>query len=142
MKRLYLCFMFLAIALTAQENNQPTGPSLVFESATQDMGLISKDRKVTTYFHFSNTGQADLTIAEIKTSCGCTSAQLTKRVYGPGESGRIPVTVDPSRLSGKLTRSVTVLSDDARFPEQQLRVNLEVENGSTTLSMAEKSLEN
>ena len=40
-------------------------------------------------FEFTNTGDEAVTIDKITTSCGCTAAELEKKAYAPGESGRI-----------------------------------------------------
>lgn len=63
-------------------------------------------------FHFSNIGKGDLKILNVVTGCACTSADWDKdRVYKRGDKDRITVSFNPTNLDGKVTRTITVLTD-------------------------------
>lgn len=44
-------------------------------------------------YAFTNVGEQSITITQVRTSCGCTTATLDKTTYAPGESGQIVATV-------------------------------------------------
>jgi len=92
-------------------------PAIKFEKDLFDFGDIDKGKKVTTSFKFTNTGDAPLEIRNVATSCGCTSADLDKKNYNPGESGEIPVTFDSERFSGPITKRVTITTNDPDSPK-------------------------
>ena len=63
-------------------------------------------------FHFKNAGSDDVTILEIHSSCGCTTATLDKKTYAPGEEGDIQVKFTFGERSGPQQKEITVLSSD------------------------------
>lgn len=105
------------------------GPIISFEKSEHNFGAIEKGEKVTHNFKFKNTGDADLKILDVKTSCGCTSATPEKDTYAPGEAGEIPVTFDSDRFSGEITKSITVTSnsDDAQKATLKIYANIRQE---------------
>ncbi|CAM2066518.1 DUF1573 domain-containing protein [Sulfidibacter corallicola] len=108
---------FLAITLLAAVSflgfaQDGSGPKLQMEKMSHDFGDIDKGSKVSTAFQFTNTGDAPLEIKNVKTSCGCTSAKPEKSVFQPGEAGEIPVTFNSGRFSGKISKSVTILTNE------------------------------
>ena len=91
---------------------------LEFESDVHDFGDIEQGEKVTTTFKFKNTGSNPIEIVNVSTSCGCTSAAPEKTVYQPGESGEIPVTFNSGKFNGKITKRVTITTDNEASPKQ------------------------
>jgi hypothetical protein len=107
-------FLFCAAATAA--------PIITFEKAEHNFGAIEKGEKVTHKFTFRNTGDGDLKILDVKTSCGCTSAAPEKDSFAPGETGYIPVTFDSGRFSGEITKTVTVTSNSEGSPKTTLKI--------------------
>jgi hypothetical protein len=75
---------------------------LEWESRRVSQIVLPSTASVTAEFRFKNTGNAPVTIVGVDTSCGCTTAELGKKVYEPGESGSISATM---KLSGGTSRS-------------------------------------
>lgn len=98
------------------------GPIISFEKNEHNFGAIEKGEKVTHEFKFKNTGDADLKILDVKTSCGCTSVAPSKDSFAPGESGVIPVTFDSTRFSGEITKTITVTSNDEASAKTTLKI--------------------
>ncbi|MEM7228380.1 MAG: DUF1573 domain-containing protein, partial [Planctomycetota bacterium] len=71
----------------AQDSRQ--GPRIAFERIEHDYGEVWDIEETITTFKFSNVGTDTLVIDQIKPSCGCTTTQLEKMVYEPGESAEI-----------------------------------------------------
>jgi hypothetical protein len=75
-----LLFLTLAVPLVAQ---------LKWESLEQRFKPSPLDKMALATYRFTNTGNQPVTINEVRTSCGCTTAALQKKEYAPGESGEI-----------------------------------------------------
>lgn len=75
-------------------------------------------------FHFKNTGPQKIAIVDVRTSCGCTTATLDKRVYEPGEEGEIKAVFNLAGRSGNQEKVIQVLSDDS--PEKPMNLVLNV----------------
>jgi hypothetical protein len=76
----------------------------------------SENQIVATY-NFKNIGKRTITIKEVKTSCGCTTATLEKKIYTPGEKGKIIATFEIATRSGLQEKSIYVATDDSHEPE-------------------------
>ena len=63
-------------------------------------------------------GNKPLNIKEVKSSCGCTAAVLSSKSLKPGQEGKLNIKFDTKDRSGKVTRTVTVFSDDPEQPRQ------------------------
>ncbi len=86
-------------------------PVLTFVSTLHNFGVIDETSEVATAFRFTNTGGSELVIEAVTATCGCTTPQLTKSRYQPGESGAIQVGFDPTRPGPAQTQKITVLSN-------------------------------
>ena len=66
-------------------------------------------------FSFTNVSTGDVTITNVRPSCGCTTAQLPKLPWAiaAGTNGQIGVTVNLAGKSGTLVKTVRVSSDKA-----------------------------
>jgi len=63
-------------------------------------------------YRFSNTGTYPVTIIEVQPSCGCTTVQLAKKEYAPGESGELAARFDFAGRTGRQEKSIVVLTKD------------------------------
>jgi len=86
-------------------------PVIAFEETTHDFGKIIQGEKVSYTFKFENTGESDLLISRVSTSCGCTVGDYPKEPIEPGESGKIEVTFNSHGKKGFQNKSVTVLAN-------------------------------
>jgi hypothetical protein len=114
-----LILFVLCLAAIAQE----ASPKIVFTKSSHDFKVIEQGDKVKVDFEFKNTGNAELVIENVKTSCGCTSATPEKKNYAPGEGGVIPVTFNSTRFNGPITKTITITSNDPENPRTQLRIS-------------------
>jgi hypothetical protein len=94
--------------------------SINFSSTTLELTPKPTERNLNASFAFTNTGESMVTILDIKTSCGCTVAELDKKIYAPGEGGEIKVTYKTKGISDSQT--ITVLMDDKEKPQEQLKL--------------------
>lgn len=96
---------------------QAQGKLEIIGGDTYDWGTVAPG-KLTTVVEVKNTGKDDLSISEVRPSCGCTAAPIDKNLLKPGEIGKISVTLDVSR-TGPTEKTVSISSND---PESAVRI--------------------
>jgi hypothetical protein len=67
----------------------PVFAQLKWEKLEQTFAPSPLDKSVVAKYRFTNVGTSPVTINDMQTSCGCTTAALEKWEYAPGESGEI-----------------------------------------------------
>jgi len=87
-------------------------PKIVLEETLFNFGEMHQETKSTHIFKIKNTGDADLEIKDIKTSCGCTAAMVSKNIILPGETGDLNVIFSSKRFQGEVTRQITLVTND------------------------------
>lgn len=80
--------------------------------------------EIVAVFPFSNTGDTPITITDMKTDCGCTTATLAKTIYAPGESGEIRTVFNVGNRIGREVKAIHVTTSDA--PHRPVELKLDV----------------
>lgn len=101
-------------------------PKISFENTHFDFGRISPDKKVSHLYKVTNTGNAILSITNVRPACGCTSTVTGQWSVKPGESTQIEATFDPKGQRGIVRKSIVVTSNDPAAPETTLTFDAEV----------------
>ena len=101
------------------------GADISIDKDVHDYGTVKKGGDGTCYFTITNTGDAPLTIARAKGSCGCTVPDWPRQPIAPGSSAKMKVTYDTSR-PGKFDKSVTITSNSSNSPNKVVRVKGEI----------------
>lgn len=70
----------------------PVFAQLKWDNSDQTFAPKPLDKSIVAKYRFTNVGTSPVTISDVRTSCGCTTAALDKREYAPGESGEIEAT--------------------------------------------------
>lgn len=111
-KNLLVIFFALFVQfLGAQEVN------LRFESDIWDFGQIAEDGgKVEYLFKFGNNSDKPIVILDIKSGCGCTTPEYSRKPIKPGESGNVKITFDPMNRPGRFTKSVSITTSASSAP--------------------------
>lgn len=117
MKRSIALILFLLPALALAK------PALKFKNTTFDFGEVSSGKTIDIAFEFENAGDQLLVIRNIVPACGCTTAELPKKDYKPGERGVIQGKFNTSGYRGKIIKTITVTSNDNAAPEVRLAVS-------------------
>ena len=89
-------------------------PVLKVEKPVHDFGKVAPNKKYNCQFEFKNVGDAQLKIAKIQSTCGCTVPQLKKKIYAPGESGTVHVAFRTPTRAGKTSKRLYILSNDKK----------------------------
>src|SRR3989304_170994 len=111
------------VVLPDAENS--TYPVLHFPEAHHDFGQVQEGKVVEYTFAFENSGKSILKISDIKTSCGCTAALVSSEKLEPNQQGTLKVELDTFNRKGKMSRTITITSNDPKNPTQILTVYAE-----------------
>lgn len=123
----------------------PAEPNIQVDPSSYNFGTIQQQEK-TVAFVVSNTGEGDLEIIEITTSCICTSAVFKaggrssptfsgptpqdgwSATLLPGQQGSLEVTYDPTMFSdsGQITRVVYLKSNDPDDSKVEIEIRATV----------------
>jgi len=91
-------------------------PKIACDEPEYDFGERSNDEKVEHEFIIKNIGDGQLLIDKVRTTCGCTVAQLEKKELQPGESTKIKTTLSLKGRQGATSKSISVESNDPETP--------------------------
>jgi len=103
-----------------------SGPELVFQRDFIDLGTVLQHDTVKVAYPFVNKGPDTLAITDLQTSCGCTTADLKKEKFAPGESGMIHVALNAGDKFGEIQKEIMVRSNDQLSPQMQLLLRAKV----------------
>ena len=86
-------------------------PVLSVDNPEHDFGRVIEGEVISYAFRFVNTGDGDLVIAEVTSSCGCTVADYPEDPVKPGEAGFVKVTFDSKARRGFQRKSVNIVAN-------------------------------
>jgi hypothetical protein len=119
--------MLLSINGNVVSSTASTGaPTIYFAETQHDFGKVNEGDKVNYTFSFANKGSSVLTVKDIRTSCGCTAALLSQDNLAPGQEGTLKVELDTKNRSGKMSRTVTISSNDPKDPTKVLTIYADI----------------
>ena len=127
----FVIFLFQAIPTLAGNATGQAQPhikrrgSLQFEEDAIRMVGNGSEKQIQATFIFTNRGEYPVIIEDIVTSCGCTTADLDKRMYKPGESGEIAAIYKPGKYEGIKRNRIIVQTNDAE--KRRYFLNFEIE---------------
>jgi len=100
-------------------------PKISFNKESTDLGKRKNGIPIEVEFVITNDGNAPLFISEIKGSCSCTVVENDETPLLPGDSRTIKANINTEQLFGKLTKTVTVISN-AIQSEKTFVINFEI----------------
>jgi hypothetical protein len=87
-------------------------PEISFEEGEFNFGKVAVGEKITHTYSFVNKGNADLQIAQVTPSCGCTTLKdWPKEPIAPGRSGVITVEFNSAGFSGNIEKTIQVATN-------------------------------
>ncbi len=100
-----LTILLLPLALKAVGN-------ISWLETSHNFGTIAeKDGKVSHNFIFVNTGDEDVVIKDVRSTCGCTATKGPTRPIAPGDTASITATFNPAGRPGEFEMFFTVLTN-------------------------------
>ncbi len=114
MRTLVLLYLFFTLGF----NPCLAAPVITVDEKIHDFGtLYVEDQKTVDHrFTLSNAGDEPLVIRDIKTSCGCTQAAISRREIPPGESASLDASLQSRNRDGKERIRISVYSNDPAQP--------------------------
>jgi|GEM_PF-506257 len=131
-----LSLMFYSLTIFAQETKQTENrqaetktamPKIKFKETSWDFGKITQGEKAAHDFEFTNTGDAELIINSIQTSCGCTAVIPSSQNLQPGDKAVLTVNFDSAGRKDEQTKNVYVVSNDPDEPRVTLEIKCFIE---------------
>lgn len=91
----------------AEYVDEPT--SITFEAPIYNFGTVVDGEMVKRTFKFTNTGEKNLVLFNVQTTCGCTVPEdWPKHPIAPGESGEVKVIFNSNNKVGSVNKSIRV----------------------------------
>ena len=94
----------------------------MFSETSHNFGTVARGSKTEHRFVFRNLYKEDLHVANVRSSCGCTSPEVTKRDLKTHETAEIVAKFNTRTFLGQHGATVTVTFDKPFHAEVQLRV--------------------
>ena len=96
---------------------------LTWESERIEVKTKPEQKSIEGVYKFKNSGKSTITITKVVTSCGCTTFELSKKVYKPGESGEIHAKLTmPPENPGDISKYVYVKTDEPNAKLKKLAI--------------------
>lgn len=107
-----LALLMISISFDADAKKKNSGTAIItFSSTSHTFENVSQKDKMLTYdFEFVNTGNGDLIINDVVSTCGCVKGEFPKNIIAPGKKGKIKVTYLNSS-TGYFKKQLTVKSN-------------------------------
>jgi hypothetical protein len=119
-------FLLLAVPAFAQEGESPQ-PKIYLPHTLWDFGYVPKTGSVSHTYQIKNIGDDTLIIVKVRTTCGCTTAPLSKQRLAPGETAEMEVIFDPRRIKvGESSKRLQVISNDSVNPFADVRFTAKI----------------
>jgi hypothetical protein len=115
-----VAFVFCFISQSFSQKFELISPPIL------DLGSVPEDSIAHGTIEFMNGGDSTLIIGTIRTSCGCTVADLKKREYAPGEKGEIDVQFNTKGYSGMARKSVMIYIDQGSPARAEVKLQTNV----------------
>ncbi len=123
-KQIVICAVILfGACFAAAAEQKPSGgrlPCLSISRELWDIGTIDQGEKADHTFILANTGDAELFINKVRSSCGCIAVfELSKgrRVF-PGKSTELKITFDSKGYKSSFKKYIYIESNDSDSPHK------------------------
>jgi hypothetical protein len=129
-RAIYLLIPFIICSLIFVTAGESGGPNLEFAMTAWDFGALQEGAVVSQVFEFKNTGNAELVITDVQTTCGsCTTVSVNNKRILPGQKGEVTVTFDSKNLEGNIWRKVYIITNHKEEPTSTLFIKADVKPG-------------
>src|SRR4029079_11516639 len=112
-----VALLLLAPAAQAREWAQK-----VFGTTSHDFGHVARGAKAEFAFEVQNLYEEDIHIADVRTSCGCTTPTISKPTLKTWEQGWIMATLNTRSFVGQRNSTLTVVIDKPYYAEVNLTI--------------------
>jgi len=122
MKTIFFILIFSAFSFTVFAQ-----PKIdIVEGLAIDVGTVYKGEKISRKYTVRNIGKDTLVITNVAASCGCTAALISEKIIPPDSVGYLQTTFDSQNFDGKVTKAITIASNDPVTPSLQFRFSVHI----------------
>lgn len=100
--------------------------TLTFEKKLHDFGDLTGKDTVSTTLKYSNTGDQELVIKNVRTTCGCTAGVPAKMILAPGEESTVEVSFIAKGKRGKQRKPISFTSNDPKQRVQTIYITANI----------------
>ncbi len=108
--------------MVAAQGQAGTWADGLFDELSKDFGSVPRGAVLQHGFKIKNNTKDVVGLAGVRSSCGCTTAQLSKRYLQPGEETHLLVRMDSGRFRGLKTITLYVKLDRPETTEVRIWV--------------------
>ncbi len=123
---LILCALVLSCAhfgVRAEEApSNVTAPNLSVSPESWDFGTVIEGDTASRVFLIKNTGNAELTINNVRPSCGCTAVLLSAKDIAPGRAAELKVSFNSAGYRSNFEKYVYLTSNDPDEPNKTITI--------------------
>src|SRR5438067_1611998 len=94
----------------------------MFTAVSHDFGHVARGAKAEFAFELQNIYEEDIHIADVRTSCGCTTPTISKPTLKTWEKGSIVATLNTCSFVGQRDSTLTVVIDKPFYADVQLTI--------------------
>jgi hypothetical protein len=95
----------------------------MFAATSHDFGNVARGAKAEFAFELQNQYEEEVHIADVRTSCGCTTPTITKPTLKTWEKGSIVATLNTRSFVGQRNSTLTVVIDKPFYAEVHLLIS-------------------
>jgi hypothetical protein len=95
----------------------------MFTAVNHDFGHVARGAKAEFSFELQNLYEEDVHIADVRTSCGCTTPTITKPTLKTWEKGAIVATLNTKSFVGQRNSTLTVVIDKPFYAEVPITIS-------------------
>ncbi len=117
-----LCVCF-AFAVAARPVDAQEWARKMFGETSHDFGAVARGAKVEHRFVLENIYEEDAHIASVRSTCGCTAAEVTKHDLKTWDKAEVVATLDTRNFLGQKDSTITVVFDRPFPAEVQLHIH-------------------
>lgn len=132
------------VLIAGAQEGEPCRAKISFSETVWDFGYVPKTGRVVHTYQIKNVGEDTLIIVKVRTTCGCTTAPLSKQRLAPDETAELDVVFNPAKVKvGKTTKRVQVMSNDPNkpFAEVQFKAKIGKSNSLAKITPASISFD-
>src|SRR5262245_28759201 len=112
----------IALALLPAAVSAKEWAQKMFQATNHDFGHVARGAKAEFAFELQNVYEEDIQIADVRTSCGCTTPTISKPTLKTWEKGTIVATLNTRSFVGQRNSTLTVIIDKPFYAEVQLTI--------------------
>ncbi|NQT27539.1 DUF1573 domain-containing protein [candidate division KSB1 bacterium] len=102
-------------------------PSVEYLTPTLiDFGEVSEGELLHGEIRFVNSGDEEVVVDNVRPSCGCTVTHLETKSFAPGDTAKIPFTLNTSRFKGTIRKTIRVYFKDKNLTAEIFTIQAKI----------------